>query len=248
MSISKTVSARAIGKIQQMLADRGYGIVRLHADDAHGFDQNAGTPRLKLAERLARFDAGGVFETAAERVLSQVVARFVGQARSIVCQGPGTGVFENFVAVDPSLEILGVVPDGDLLAWCRTHRAASNVEFTDREPAQLFEEVGTFDLALAIGVLDTTADFADCLRAFARLSERAVFTVTNRARSHEALTSPRPSDPHHVREWTAGEYYWVLRAFYRVVDLYAMPDPHVPDLERVGLFSEMSPLIAVCER
>jgi hypothetical protein len=247
MATEGSIGARAIRKVQRLLAERGYEIVRLRPDDPDGIGQNDGAPRLKLAERLARFEQGGAFEAPEERALSQAVAHFVGRAKSIVCLGPGTGIFEHFVAVDPALEILGVVPDADSLSWCRTHRAAANVQFTDRDPAHLLEEYGGFDLALAIDVLDGTDDFADRLCQFSRLSERAVLTVTNRARSHEALVSPRPIDPSHVREWTAGEFYWVLRAFYRAVELYAMPDPAVPRLERVGLFSELSPLIAVCE-
>ncbi|MBW2389130.1 MAG: hypothetical protein JRG89_11920 [Deltaproteobacteria bacterium] len=248
MAASESIATRAFGKLQRLLAKRGYEIVRRRPDDPGGFGQNVEVTALKLAERLARFDAGGFFETPEERALSQAVARFVGEAKRIVCLGPGTGVFEHFAAVDAALDILGLVPDADLLDWCQTHRVAANLEFTSLAPARVLEEYGSFDLALAIDVIDGTENFSDSLRQLTRLSERAVVTVTNRARSHEALISPRPIDPHHVREWTAGELYWVLRGFYGVVELYGMPDPHVPQLERAGLFSEMSPLIAVCEQ
>lgn len=242
------IAVRAFGVLQRLLARRGYEIVRRRPDDANGFGENIGAPPLKLAERLTRFDAGGFFETPEERALSQAVARFVGEARRIVCLGPGTGAFEHFVSVDASLDILGVLPEGELLGWCRAHRQAANLEFTDLDPTRVFAEYGSFDLALAIDVIDATRDFSDRLCELSRLSERAIVTVTNRARSHEALVSPRPIDPDHVREWTAGELYWVLRGFYGAVELYGMPDPHVPHLERVGLFSKISPLIAVCER
>jgi hypothetical protein len=248
MPLKGSRAARAAGRFQRWLASRGYEIARLRPDDPSGFGENLGAPRVKLAERLARFEAGGHFETPEERSLSHAAARFVGGAKRIVCLGPGTAVFEDFVAVDASLEILSAVPDADMLHWCRDHRAASNLEYTDLKPERIFEEYGSFDLALAIDVLDGTDDFSGFLRDRSRLSTRAVVTVSNRSRSHEALVSPRPVDSRHVREWTAGEFYWVLRGFYSAVDLYGMPDPHVPTLESVGLFSETSPLIAVCER
>ncbi len=248
MAAKRSIVARAIGKLKRGLAARGYEIVRLRPDDPNGFGENPWVPPLKLSERLARVEAGGDFETPAERSLSHAVARFVGGARRIVCLGPGTGVFEAFVAVDSSLEILGLLPDADSLDWCRTHRTGSNLEFAELRLGQVLEEHGSFDLALAIDVLDGSDDFPGFLAELSRLSERAVVTVTNRSRSHEALVARRPIDRHHVRAWTAGELYWVLRGFYRAVDLYGMPDPHVPQLQRVGQFSELSPLIAVCTR
>jgi hypothetical protein len=247
MWVRESITSRAFGRLQRLLATRGYEIVRRRPDDPSGFGDNPAAPTRKLSERLARFAAGGFFETPEERALTQAVARFVGEAKRIVCFGPGTGAFEDFVAVDASLDILGVLSDAELLDWCRVHRARANVEFTDLDSHRVLEEYGNFDLAVAIDVLDGAPDFSHRLDRLSRLSRRAVVTVTNKARSHEALVSPRPSDPHHVREWTAGELYWVLRGFYAGVELYGMPDPHVPQLERVGLFSEISTLIAVCE-
>jgi hypothetical protein len=49
-----------------------------------------------------------------------------------------------------------------------------------------------------------------------------------------------------VREWTAGEFYWVLRAFYNDVTLYSMPDVYVPELCLIDIQSTKTPVIAAC--
>ena len=56
------------------------------------------------------------------------------------------------------------------------------------------------------------------------MSPKAIITTPNKDKSLEhALASP-PIYYQHVREWDAGEFYWILKMFYKRVELYAMPD------------------------
>ncbi len=57
-----------------------------------------------------------------------------------------------------------------------------------------------------------------------------------------------PRYEQHVREWTAGEFHWVLRSFYAEVRIYAMPDVYSPVTQEIGPLSTMTPLIAVCRQ
>ena len=68
----------------------------------------------------------------------------------------------------------------------------------------------------------------------------------NRARSAQAHHAGPPAYEQHVREWTAGELYWVLRCFYRDVRLLAMPDPFVPWLEPADVDTTRAQLVADC--
>lgn len=248
MASRETIAFRARRKVSRWLASRGYEFTRIRPDDAGGFGENHNPKVNKLSERLARFEQGGWFESPEERSLSQAVARFIGDAHTVVAMGNGTGVFEKFVAVDAALEILGLVPDADSLAWCEVNRVAPQLRFSVCDPADVPDKYGEFDLAVSIGQLDGSIDFAGHLGHLSKMAGRAIVTVSNRSRDFESLVAPTPANHEHVREWTAGEFYWVLRAFYSEVSLYAMSDPCVPELKAAGLFCDESPLVAVCKK
>ena len=67
-----------------------------------------------------------------------------------------------------------------------------------------------------------------------------------------------PAYSEHVREWTAGEFLWVLRAFYTSVDLFTVPDltrqikalqsdaGYLPVVTRCSDLSCNEPMIAKC--
>ena len=63
-----------------------------------------------------------------------------------------------------------------------------------------------------------------------------------------ATPAAPPPVAKHVREWTAGEFYWVLRCHWRDVELYAMPNPYVPEVVPIRVTETSSPLIADCRR
>jgi hypothetical protein len=69
-----------------------------------------------------------------------------------------------------------------------------------------------------------------------------------------------PTYGEHCREWTAGEFYWVLRVFFKKVTLYSVPnldrqiyqflknpDSYTPSISCVGLLTKEHLLIAKCE-
>ena len=74
-------------------------------------------------------------------------------------------------------------------------------------------------------MLPTTADSCEPARARSQGADHDAEQTAKRR-------TPPPTGPppyyQHVREWTAGEFYWVLRLFYERVTLFAMPDPKCP--------------------
>ncbi len=247
MTAGSAITTRVRAKLERWLARRGYEIARTLPDDPEAFDGRRRALPLKFAERLGRAEEIGWFESPEETAVQYAAARFIGDAKRILCVGPGVGAFESFVSVDASLEILGVLPDPEHHAWCSGERAAPNVTYVVGDLARVGEEYGRFDLAFAIDVIDRRVDFADLLAALSTVSDRAIITGRNRARDFESLAAQRPREPHRVREWTAGEFYWVLRSIYAGVELFGMEDPTVPVSKPVGLHSRCSQLLAVCE-
>lgn len=237
---------RILASLQRRLAPRGYEIARVRADDPAAFVEPDQTGALKFSERIARASATGGLETPEERVLEMAAASFIGDARRLLCVGHGTGVFERFVAVDPALEIVGLVQEPEALEWCRAHRTADQLSFTGCGLAALGEQGGEFDLVLSLGGMDSHPGVPAFLAELAALAPRAVIATNNRAYAHRLFAEPDRAAASSRARFDAGELYWVLRAFYREVDLYGLPDPCVPRLERVNLFSTLPVLYAVC--
>jgi hypothetical protein len=62
------------------------------------------------------------------------------------------------------------------------------------------------------------------LRECSRVSDELIISTPNRQRSAFTSIDRTPAYSEHVREWNAGEFLWVLRAFYRDVQLFTIPD------------------------
>lgn len=176
--------------------------------------------------------------------LNQTVAGLLGPHKRIIEIGGGTGYFAYEAAQDLSRSIFCAEPDPEALAYARTHRSRPNISY---EQAWFTELNGQYDLVVAIDVIEHIDDYRRFLEKCVELAPRAILTTPNKNRSPESAVASPPIYPLHVREWTAGEFYWVLRAFYQKVRLFAMPNPYVPMCVPIAVTSSMHPLIAVCE-
>ena len=249
---SHSLWMRVRRKIERLLARRGLELAPIVSDFQGGYRENPPVSPTKLSEYIEeahrRGEAGGghAIECPEALVINKTVARFIGSARRIVNVGSVSAAFERFVAVDRSLKLVANVRDETFADWARGASSHENVSYCPGGTSTLLEEYGRFDLALAIDVIDRQQDYSGFLRDLSQLSGRVIVTISNKARDHQSLISPRPLDPGRIREWTAGEFYWVLKGHFDEVELYGMPDPVVPHAVAVGLLSELSPLIAIC--
>jgi len=234
-------------KVEQVLARRGLELVPIVTELPGTCHENPPAVPRKLSEYVAEAGTDGEIELPEALALNKAVARFIGPAQSIVNVGSVSAAFERFVAVDRRLELVANVRDESFAEWARGVSSFENVSYCPGELSTLLAENERFDLALAIGVIDGQQDFSKFLRGLAQLADRVVVTASNKARDHQSLMAPGPTDRKRIREWTAGEFYWVLKNHFDAVELYAVPDPVVPRTVAIGPLSEMSPVIAVCE-
>lgn len=196
-----------------------------------------------LAEKEARLAEGEPFEWPNIVALNRTVAALVAPAKHIVELGAGTGCFAVEAAADAERSILCSELDGDTSRWAAENRARPNVKYIDRNPTP---EDGPFDLVVAVELVEHVADFTGLLRLCVSLAPRAIITTPNRRRGAKFDVPGPPPALKHVREWTAGEFYWVLRCFYREVRLFAMPNPYVPEVVPIQVTDRMTPVIAEC--
>ena len=198
---------------------------------------------LNLAEKLERAAKGEPFEWPNIVALNHAVVSLVGDARRIVELGSGTGCFGYEAAGDAGRTVLCSELDKETSRWARENRGRPNLTYIDRPVAA---EDGPFDLVVAIEVIEHVADFTGFLRTCQRLAPRALITTPNRERGPRFDTAGPPPVAKHVREWSAGEFYWVLRCHWREVKLYGMPNPYVPEVVPIRVTDSLSPLIADC--
>lgn len=196
-----------------------------------------------LAEKLAQVQKGQPFEWPNIVALNRAVAAMVPSALRIVELGGGTGCFALEAAAVDDRYILSSELDTDTSRWAARNRPAPNIRYIDRMPVP---EDGPFDLVVAIEIIEHVEDFTGLLRLCARLSSRAIITTPNRCRGPKFDVPGPPPLAKHVREWTAGEFYWTLRCFYRDVRLFAMPNPYQPEVIPIRVTDTLSPLIADC--
>ena len=207
------------------------------------YRENPEVGAANFCEKRARLERGESFEWPDMVALNWAVAARVGDAASIVELGGGTGCFAHEAAAVPGRRVVCADPDAEAIAWAREHRSRPNVEYLARE---VTPDDGPFELAVSVDVIEHVADFPGFLGLCTRLAPRLLVTTPNRARGPSAHHAGPPAFAQHVREWTAGELYWVLRCFYREVALYGMPDRHVPWLVPVGVDTRLAQLVADC--
>jgi hypothetical protein len=191
-------------------------------------------------ERLQR---GENFEWPNIIALNHTVASLLGEAKNIVELGSGTGAFALEASKDNTRKLLCAEVDSGAYNWAKENRARPNIEYVNRfaTPAD-----GPFDVVVSIEVIEHIMDFNGFLATCQRMAPRALITTPNRTRNRHANSAGPPPYEQHVREWSAGEFYWVLRCYWDEVKLYGMPDEYTCGCIPITVVDATSPLIADC--
>lgn len=196
-----------------------------------------------LCEKNKRLAEGLPFEWPDILNLNKAVALIVGDSSTVVELGSGTGAFAIEISKDPTKTIVASEFDFEAYEWAVVHRSHPNIKYVNR-PVDVSE--GPFDLCVAIEVIEHIEDFRSFIKICSSLAPRCIFTTPNRLRNASTAHSGPPDYFQHVREWSAGEFYWVLRSFYRNVKLYALESQTDPASIPINVDSHLSPLIADC--
>ncbi|MBI3109391.1 MAG: methyltransferase domain-containing protein [Candidatus Rokubacteria bacterium] len=209
------------------------------------YAENPAIGASNLRVKLERVRAGGAFETENIAIINQAVARLIGPATRIVELGGGTGMFAYEASADPTRTIVCSEFDAEASRWAQENRSRPNIRYVTRPVSP---QDGPFDLLVSIEVVEHVRDFPAFLAVCAGLAPRAILTTPNKSSRATAAADGPPDYRLHVREWTAGEFYWVLRCFYEEVRLFTLPDALVPDVAPIRVTDRRSPLIADCRR
>jgi 2-polyprenyl-3-methyl-5-hydroxy-6-metoxy-1,4-benzoquinol methylase len=209
-----------------------------------------------LQVKLARAAAGGPFEQPAIQLVNLAAVGFVPESCRVLEIGGGTGYFAVSAARLRDATIVCSEFDDATREWATTNRPHPNVTY-----GTLTLEAatpGSFDVVVALDVLEHVTAYGALLARMARVAPMAILSTPNKLRDPFSAIRTVPDYDEHVLEWTAGEFYWVLRAFWKTVELWTIRafakqtqrfvageiDP--PVVSRAGMWEFDAPLIAVC--
>ena len=214
---------------------------------------------VNLEVKLARVRAGGPFEPHEIALLNRAAVTLLQpRHRQVLEVGSGTGMFASLAAADPGRRITASEYNEPARAWAAENRSAANITYCARA-LDTFDP-DAFDLVVAVEVIEHLEAYGPFVRALARVAPEALITTPNKASGAFRSIDRTPGYPEHVREWTAGEFLWVLRAFYGDVQLFTIPDRdrqvgamlaapgYVPRVAACSDLSTEEPLLALCSR
>ena len=196
-----------------------------------------------------RMSTGGPFELPYMIVTNKTIGQhfLTPDIHRVVNIGSGAGTFEWINApLNPCIQFLAVEMDEKTTEWTKENRPLNNVQYSAKCMKDILKEETKFDLAVTIDVIEHVADYKSFLEDFCQLADKAVIATPNRDRHYTEIRKPHYE--YHVQEFDAGELYFILKMFYRKVELYSAKDDYDPHLFPVGLYSSYGKLFAYCER
>jgi spore maturation protein CgeB len=221
---------------------QGESSIRVNPAEPYLENQQSGPGSMEA--KKGRVSSGGFFEWPNMVALNWAVATLVGSKKRIIELGGGTGCFAYEAAADPNRVVVCSELDTEASDWAQANRNRANILYINRSPRT---EDGPFDLVVSIEVIEHISDYLSFLKTCIELAPCAIITTPNKNRDQQAASVSPPVYEKHVREWTAGEFYWVLRTFYEQVKLFAMPNVYIPEVVPIRVDESMTPLIAICE-
>lgn len=196
-------------------------------------------------EKEKRIKEDGSFEWPNIIALNQVVVSLLGDAKKILEIGSGTGCFAWHAGQDKSINIVASEIDESARNWAIKNRSLENIEYNSKTLNKFL--TNSFDLVVAVEIIEHIDKYSNFLSEISRIAPKAIVTTPNKNRTEKSAIASPPDYYQHVREWTTGEFYWVLKTFYKNVKLYAMPNVYVPFCVPININSSMTPIIGVCE-
>jgi 2-polyprenyl-3-methyl-5-hydroxy-6-metoxy-1,4-benzoquinol methylase len=211
--------------------------------------------------KIERQQTGGYFEQPLIVLLNRACNQLINSDSS--CQkilevGSGTGIFAYEAAQKNGRQIVASEFNDGARSWAEANRNCDNLTYC-KLPLSEFSK-NEFDVIVSIEVIEHIYDYHSFLLELSSVAPKAIITTPNKNRNPFDSIINTPAYGEHCREWTAGEFYWVLRTFYKQVFLYSLPnldhqikrflespDSYVPLMSSVGVLSKEHILIAKCE-
>lgn len=252
--ISERITRRAKRTYRLLRSYGNTSSAQSHSINSHPFDEraylgesvvayheNAEMMEVNMAQQ--RLAAGDPLDWPNILALNWAITTLIRDAERIVEIGSGTGPFAEYASFDPRRIIHCFEKDDFARHKAIDLRSRSNVHYYNNYEDNLED---SYDLLISVEVIEHVQDINGFLTFCSNLAPRAIVTTPNRAVIRSPVDIGPPKYPPHVREFTPGEIYWLLKQYYRQVYLYFMPDVYVPWLQPMTLATHGTPIIAEC--
>lgn len=163
----------------------------------------------------------------------------------VVCDvGSGSGL-GTLILAQEAQSVVGIEKVAGSVAFSRKCFPLENVRFVNEDIVSCPFLNTTFDVVVAIEVIEHIANYQGALVQMARILNcpgTLYISSPNRNSRGGASHEGPPQLKHHVREWTAGEFRRALLGYFGRVDLY----DHTL-IRPVTIETMVSPIIALCK-
>jgi len=116
-------------------------------------------------------------------------------------------------------------------------------------------QLSQFDQVVAIEIIEHVADYKAFLASIIRFEKRdkggnslqidpTEYFISTPNRNNDRISKHGPRNKYHVREWTSGEYYNVLKEFFNNVVFYNSAGEEIPKAEYATTVH--TPILAKC--
>ena len=224
-----------------------HGIYRLRTVPCKAGIKYELNPEIGLMDIGSRLES--VFEYPDMIATNQTIGRYflTSDIHRVINIGSGVGTFEQQIApFHLDISFFACEMDVTSTKWAMENRPHQNVTYSVEDMSTILKERPQFDLAVSVDVIEHVKDYKGFLDEFVMLADKAVIATPNRDRSFVQIKKPQYK--FHVQEFNAGELFFILKMYYRKVELFSQPDILKTDLVPVGLYSTYDKLFAYCER
>ena len=181
----------------------------------------------------------------------QAIARCYGVGKAILDAGCGMGIGTNILGQE-AVGAWGVDLNPRNIEVATQMFESRKIKFQELDlTGEWPRPFATFDVIVCCEVIEHVKDYdavLNGLKKFYDPKRRSVFFISSPNRNNSRIADDKPKNVHHVREWTAGEFYEVLTKHFKTVVMFsaAKLDDFSQD-ETVDGNTTDTPILAKCE-
>ena len=199
--------------------------------------------RIDMVARLFdRFKNTGLVMPPTQREFYEKLAPYC-LGKIVFDVGCGAGVGTNIIG-NKARFVWGLDLEENHINFARAMFANENMRFDQYDLLNATpRELATAHIVVLSEVIEHAEDYKGILKGLKKfMSDKTIGFITTPNRNSPDIQKDKPKNPHHVREWTAAEFWDVMCANFKSVTLYKH------DLsETVDLDTTETPIVAKVE-
>ncbi len=213
------------------------------------YQNNPESSENMVSKLFERFDKEGVVMPPEQRSIYEAVASRV-TGLVVLDIGCGTGIGTNILGREARF-VWGIDREQKHIDFARQMYERNNLSGMGLIKFEVFDlsnplsrELSRFNVITCIDVIEHIEDYAKAFETLKRfyIPGKTTLFISTPNRNADNFPQDKPLNPHHVREFTVGEFYDILVKRFQFVTLYNW------DLETtVDLDTKVSPVVAKCE-